>query len=72
MFCARFPAAYAYLHCTRPEDGDCYALLNKGRIVGRPGVVFGDEPSYVRLSLLGRESDFALTLERLEALVTAA
>ncbi|GAQ80308.1 Pyridoxal phosphate (PLP)-dependent transferases superfamily protein [Klebsormidium nitens] len=60
--------AYAYLHCRLATDPDCFELLRANGIVGRPGVVFGGDSSFVRLSLLGRESDFVLTLERLKTI----
>ncbi|MQL97567.1 hypothetical protein Taro_030262, partial [Colocasia esculenta] len=61
--------AYGWLKCEMVEDGDCYAVLRSGGIVGREGPLFGAGPRYVRLSLLKSRDEFDLLLRRLEALV---
>lgn len=62
--------AYAWLKCEREEDKDCYAVLKAANIIGRQGNMFGTENRFVRLSLVRRQDDFNLLMERLNKLVS--
>ncbi|KAL5715019.1 hypothetical protein ACHQM5_016908 [Ranunculus cassubicifolius] len=62
--------AYAWLKCEREEDRDCSEVLKTAGIIGRGGSIFSDDSRYVRLSLIKREDDFELLLQRLDALVS--
>eukprot|EP00257_Ricinus_communis_P019085 XP_015577968.2 tryptophan aminotransferase-related protein 4 isoform X2 [Ricinus communis] len=62
--------AYGWLKCEREEDKDCYAVLQGGNIIGRPGNLFNVEDGYVRISLLKRQDDFDLLIDKLNQLVS--
>ena len=47
---------------------DLEKLLRGKKILSRSGSRFGSDQSYVRLSMLGREDEFKLFLERLTAI----
>lgn len=47
---------------------DCEKLLKEFKIVGRGGKRFGDDPSYARVSMLGRDEVFEAFLERLSGI----
>ncbi|KAM0823723.1 hypothetical protein ACQ4PT_070682 [Festuca glaucescens] len=56
--------AYAWVKCEREEDGDCYDMLLKAKIITRPGVWSDASSRYTRISLLKSQDDFDLLLER--------
>ncbi|XP_059631523.1 tryptophan aminotransferase-related protein 4-like isoform X2 [Cornus florida] len=61
--------AYAWLKCERPKDEDCASVLGAAGIIGRNGKQYGAESRYVRLSLIKRQDDFDLLLQRIKELV---
>ncbi|KAG9449788.1 hypothetical protein H6P81_009753 [Aristolochia fimbriata] len=56
--------AFAWLKC-EGEVKDCEALLKSHKILTRSGKNFGEDPKYVRISMLDRDEVFALFIERL-------
>ncbi|KAK9684764.1 hypothetical protein RND81_10G230500 [Saponaria officinalis] len=56
--------AFAWLKCESEED-DCESILRKHKVLTRGGKHFGMSPQYVRISMLDRESNFDLFIERL-------
>uniref|UniRef100_A0ACD5W0Z7 Uncharacterized protein n=1 Tax=Avena sativa TaxID=4498 RepID=A0ACD5W0Z7_AVESA len=63
--------AYAWMKCEMEEDGDCYEMLLKAKIVTRSGIWNDASSRYTRISLLKSQDDFDLLLERLTELVDA-
>ncbi|GAA0183230.1 hypothetical protein LIER_42361 [Lithospermum erythrorhizon] len=61
--------AYAWLRCEREEDADCYTVLEAAKIIGRKGNRYGVDDRYIRLSLLKRDVDFEVLLQRMKELV---
>ncbi|XP_068638097.1 tryptophan aminotransferase-related protein 2-like isoform X2 [Aristolochia californica] len=64
--CTSHPA-FAWLKC-EGEIEDCEALLKSHKILTRGGKHFGEDPKYVRISMLDRHEVFALFIERLSAM----
>ncbi|CAK7346733.1 unnamed protein product [Dovyalis caffra] len=63
--------AYGWLKCEKEEDKNCFAVLQTAaNITGRQGSVFYAEDRYVRLSLIRRQDDFDLLLQKLNELIT--
>lgn len=62
--------AYAWLKCERKEDRNCSAVLLASNIDGRPGRLFWADDRYVRLSLIRRQDDFDLLIQKLKDLVS--
>lgn len=63
MFCV----AFAYLKC---EEGivDCERFLRENKkILTKSGKHFGDEESYVRISMLDRDTNFNIFLHRISS-----
>ncbi|CAM0909622.1 unnamed protein product [Alopecurus aequalis] len=63
--------AYAWVKCEREEDGDCFDMLLKAKIITRSGVSSDASSRYTRVSLLRSQDDFDLLLERVTELVDA-
>ncbi|XP_076932147.1 tryptophan aminotransferase-related protein 4-like [Bidens hawaiensis] len=61
--------AFAWVKCEREEDDNCNAVLDAGKVIGRPGTLFDDSNRYTRLSLTQSEDDFKLLMKRLTELV---
>ncbi|XP_068641405.1 tryptophan aminotransferase-related protein 1-like isoform X2 [Aristolochia californica] len=64
--CTSHPA-FAWLKCEGKIE-DCEALLKSHKILTRSGIHFGDDPKYVRISMLDRDEIFALFIERLSTI----
>ncbi|KAL6983736.1 L-tryptophan--pyruvate aminotransferase [Sarracenia purpurea var. burkii] len=62
--------AYAWMKCNKNVE-DFETFLREQKIIGRGGSRFGSDPMYVRLSMMGREEDFDIFLERLLAIQEA-
>ncbi|PIA41838.1 hypothetical protein AQUCO_02200339v1 [Aquilegia coerulea] len=62
--------AYAWIKCEREEDEECTAVLQTANIIGRGGIVFCGDTRYVRLSLIKRQDDFELLLQRIDAMIS--
>ena len=59
------------MKCEKEEDGDCYDMLLKAKIITRSGVWNDASSRYTRIRLLKSQDDFDLLLERLTELVDA-
>ncbi|KAJ8771799.1 hypothetical protein K2173_026976 [Erythroxylum novogranatense] len=57
-------AAFAWLKCEEPIE-DCEAFLREHKILTRSGRHFGVSPEYVRISMLDRDENIDLFIERL-------
>ncbi|CAN4085724.1 unnamed protein product [Withania somnifera] len=66
QFCESHPA-FAWLMCKGSEE-DCEKLLKGHNIQTRSGTKFGSDPRNVRISMLSREEDFNIFLQRLAAI----
>lgn len=53
--------------CEESEE-DCEKLLKGHKIHTRDGRKFGSDPNYVRISMLSRDEDFNIFLQRLMAI----
>ncbi|KAK6938234.1 Alliinase, EGF-like domain [Dillenia turbinata] len=62
--------AYAWVKCERKEDEDCYEVLKANGIGGRAGTKFLADKRHVRLSLINRQDDFDILIQKLESLVS--
>ncbi|KAL3654029.1 hypothetical protein CASFOL_003710 [Castilleja foliolosa] len=58
--------AFAWIKCK--EGIDCEKLFRGHKILTRSGRRFGCDPEYVRLSMLSRDEDFDLFVQRLSAI----
>ncbi|KAJ8753499.1 hypothetical protein K2173_022740 [Erythroxylum novogranatense] len=56
--------AFAWLKCNGPVE-DCEALLRENKILARSGKHFGASRQFVRISMLDREENIGLFIERL-------
>lgn len=56
--------AFAWLKCEEPIE-DCESFLRSNKILTRSGTHFGVGPQYVRISLLDRDDNIDLFVERL-------
>ena len=68
---SRWWTAYAWVKCEREEDEDCYNALLKAKIITRSGVWYEAGTRYTRISLLKRDDDFEVLMERVADLVNA-
>ncbi|KAJ9163778.1 hypothetical protein P3X46_023410 [Hevea brasiliensis] len=59
--------AFAWLKCEEPIE-DCESFLRSNKILTRGGRHFGVGPQYVRISLLDRDDNFDLFVERLSSI----
>ncbi|CAK9182776.1 unnamed protein product [Ilex paraguariensis] len=59
--------AFAWIKCKETAE-DCEELFRAHKILTRSGKRFGSDPKYVRVSMLNREEEFNLFLERLSAI----
>ncbi|XP_004239606.2 L-tryptophan--pyruvate aminotransferase 1 [Solanum lycopersicum] len=66
-FCEAHPA-FAWLICKGGEEEDCQKLLKEHKIHTRSGRRFGSDLRTVRVSMLSRDKDFNIFLERLMAI----
>ncbi|XP_058195660.1 L-tryptophan--pyruvate aminotransferase 1-like [Rhododendron vialii] len=60
--------AFAWLKCKKEDVEDCEKFLRGQKIITRNGRRFGCDPKHVRVSLVGKEEEFKLFLERLLAI----
>ncbi|KAJ6875572.1 hypothetical protein NC652_035079 [Populus alba x Populus x berolinensis] len=59
--------AFAWLKCEAPID-DCEAFLRSNNILTRSGMHFGVGPQYVRISMLDRDENYDVFVERLSTI----
>lgn len=59
--------AFAWLKC-EGEVEDCEMFLKKHKILTRGGRHFGEDPKYVRVSMLDRDETFELFVQRLSSI----
>lgn len=59
-------SAFIWLKCESGED--CQKLLKDHGILARGGQAFGSDASYARLSLLGRQPEVDILIQRLACL----
>lgn len=62
-----FRAAYAWLKCK--EGIDLEKVLSQQKVRARGGKNFGCGPEYVRISMMGRDEDFASFLMRIPSIL---
>ncbi|KAL9684097.1 hypothetical protein QQ045_021529 [Rhodiola kirilowii] len=62
-------SAFAWLKC-EGEVEDCEMFLKSHKILTRSGKHFGASPKYVRVSMLDRDPNFDLFIERLSAMAS--
>jgi L-tryptophan--pyruvate aminotransferase len=60
-------AAFAWLKCQEPME-DCEGFLRSNNIITRSGKHFGVSPQYVRISMLDRDENFYIFVERLSTI----
>ncbi|KAE9454657.1 hypothetical protein C3L33_13456, partial [Rhododendron williamsianum] len=60
--------AFAWMKCNKEDVEDCEKFLRGQKIITRNGRRFGCDLKYVRMSLVGKEEEFKLFLERLLAI----
>ncbi|KAL8534241.1 hypothetical protein ACS0TY_010297 [Phlomoides rotata] len=58
--------AFAWMKCK--EGLDCEKLLREHKILTRSGTKFGSEAEYVRISMLGRDEEFDVFVQRLQTI----
>lgn len=63
MFLKWLVAAFAWLGCK--EERDLGSLLKEKNVLARGGDRFGSDKKYVRISMLSRDHDFDVFLQRL-------
>ncbi|KAG5520827.1 hypothetical protein RHGRI_033407 [Rhododendron griersonianum] len=56
------------MKCNKEDVEDCEKFLRGQKIITRNGRRFRCDPKYVRVSLVGKEEEFKLFLERLLAI----
>ncbi|KAK9054541.1 hypothetical protein SSX86_025619 [Deinandra increscens subsp. villosa] len=61
--------AFAWLRCEGEVD-DCESFLRRNKILTRGGKHFGGSTKYVRISMLSRENEFKLLIQRLPAIIS--
>ncbi|KAL3511323.1 hypothetical protein ACH5RR_030724 [Cinchona calisaya] len=59
--------AFAWMS-SKSNMEDCEKVLRGHKILARSGSRFGSDPQYVRISMLGRDQEFNLFLERLSSI----
>ncbi|KAI5569241.1 hypothetical protein POPTR_012G083300v4 [Populus trichocarpa] len=59
--------AFAWLKCQEPME-DCEGFLRSNNIITRSGKHFGVSPQYVRISMLDRDENFYIFVERLSTI----
>ncbi|KAJ6882264.1 tryptophan aminotransferase-related protein 2-like [Populus alba x Populus x berolinensis] len=59
--------AFAWLKCQEPME-DCEGFLRSNNIITRSGKHFGVSPQYVRISMLDRDENFHIFIERLSTI----
>lgn len=59
--------AFAWLQSNGSMDAEI--LLKTHKMMAKGGKCFGVDPKYARVSVVGREEDFNLFLERLSAII---
>ncbi|CAA6665507.1 unnamed protein product [Spirodela intermedia] len=57
--------AFAWLRCEKEGVEDCRGFLRSRGILTRSGKLFGSGPDYVRVSMLDRDDNFNLFIQRL-------
>ncbi|XP_031251630.1 tryptophan aminotransferase-related protein 4-like [Pistacia vera] len=62
--------AYGWLKCEMEEEKDCHEVLKAGKINVREGSKFSADNRHVRVSLIRRQDDFDLLLQRLTKFVS--
>lgn len=62
--------AFAWLKC-EDEEEDCAGLLRRHKILGRSGVSFGCSPKFVRVSMMDRDDNFDLLVQRISKITAA-
>ncbi|KAL0535379.1 hypothetical protein IC582_029708 [Cucumis melo] len=62
--------AFAWLKC-EDEEEDCAGLLRRHKILGRSGVSFGCSAQFVRVSMLDRDDNFDLLVQRISKITAA-
>ncbi|KAJ0087044.1 hypothetical protein Patl1_07985 [Pistacia atlantica] len=62
--------AYGWLKCEMEEEKDCHEVLKAGKINVREGNKFSADNRHVRVSLIRRQDDFDLLLQRLTKFVS--
>ncbi|KAH7832927.1 hypothetical protein Vadar_001378 [Vaccinium darrowii] len=60
--------AFAWIKCNKEDIVDCEKFLRGFQILTRTGKRFGCDAKYVRISLVGKEEEFELFLEKLLAI----
>ncbi|CAI9092982.1 OLC1v1028370C2 [Oldenlandia corymbosa var. corymbosa] len=65
--------AYAWMSCKfeNMEDQDCEKILKDQNVIVRSGSRFGSDSKHARVSMLSREDDFNVFLQRLSAISKA-
>ena len=62
-----FCTAFAWLKCEAPIE-DCEAFLRSNKILTRGGKHFGVGPQYVRISMLDRDENYDVFVQRLSTI----
>ncbi|KAA8529613.1 hypothetical protein F0562_034287 [Nyssa sinensis] len=71
LFAGKFTEAhpaFAWMKCNNDKIEDCEKFFRGNKILTRGGKRFVADPKYVRVSMLGKEDEFNLFLERLLAI----
>lgn len=61
--------AFAWIKCKEGIE-DCEKIFRGHKILTRSGRRFGSEPGYVRVSMVSKEEEFNLFIERLSVIQT--